>query len=213
MCTHRSPLSTQGNADNSNYEFAPPPLYSAHVVPIPESLDPNTAINVTGPAFGADTDTTKVQNGGFLVYGGVGGGGFCGTDRCGGMQRVLGQVYRFSLSEAAWTAPRTVTGVTNENEVLQYSADGSRPLKNSLAKSANGPDSGVQYVQSTVWEYARLTTSDEVNDGELAWTDRGKLLKSFALEDVVMNTMRGWRQRRWLVPPVVYSSTLLTPHP
>jgi hypothetical protein len=37
----------------------------------------------------------------------------------------------------------------------------------------------------TVWEYARLTSSAEVNSGPTGWTECGKLLKSFALEALV----------------------------
>lgn len=90
------------------YQFAPPPLYLAHIIPIPESLDPTTAINTT--FYGSDADPSRTQNGGFLIYGGVGGGGNCATKTCGAMETTLGQVYRFSLLEGTWTSPHTITG-------------------------------------------------------------------------------------------------------
>ena len=112
-----SPRTGNSNVDDfqypqgdTTYQFAPPPLFLAHLLPIPESLDPVTSINTT--FYGNDDDITHVQNGGFLVYGGVGGGGNCGTYHCGAKETVLGQVYKFSLREGLWIAPHTITGTS-----------------------------------------------------------------------------------------------------
>jgi len=59
--------------------FAPPPLFSAHLLPIVPDA--------------------------FLLYGGVGGGGACGdVGACGQQLTTLGQVYRFNVGVTALTA-------------------------------------------------------------------------------------------------------------
>ena len=75
---------------NNAYQFAPPPLYNAHMIPIPASLDPYTSFNTTN--YGTVFDKETHVNAGFLVYGGVGGGGVCGARRCGATETSLGQV-------------------------------------------------------------------------------------------------------------------------
>jgi hypothetical protein len=105
---HANTNTFQYPTGDTAYQFAPPPLYLAHILPVPESLDPFTGINTT--FYGSDADTSRLQNGGFLIYGGVGGGGSCGSRRCGALETSLGQVYRFSLLEGTWTSPHTITG-------------------------------------------------------------------------------------------------------
>ena len=81
---------------NNAYQFAPPPLYNAHMIPIPASLDPYTSFNTTN--YGTAFDKETHVNAGFLVYGGVGGGGICGSRICGATETALGQVSYFSSS-------------------------------------------------------------------------------------------------------------------
>lgn len=164
------------------YQFAPPGLYHAHLLPIPESLDPYTAINTT--TYGSDTDLTYQQNGGFLVYGGVGGGGSCGTSDCDALETTLGQVYKFSLAEGRWTSPHTITGAVANTAV-------------------NDIYSELQYTQDSAWQYARISSAAVPSAGTTnaqqsgttppstssttddTWVDRGKWIKTFALEKVV----------------------------
>lgn len=112
LYSHRSghvhTSTAQYPSGDATYQFAPPPLYLAHMLPVPESLDPTTGINTT--FYGSDRDTSHVQNGGFLLYGGVGGGGKCGATQCGALETTMGQVYKFSLLEGTWTSPHTITG-------------------------------------------------------------------------------------------------------
>lgn len=105
---HAQTSTEQYPTGDTAYQFAPPPLFLAHLLPIPESLDPTTGINTT--FYGSAANSTRVQNGGFLLYGGVGGGGRCGARVCEALETSLGQVYRFSLLEGAWTSPHTITG-------------------------------------------------------------------------------------------------------
>jgi hypothetical protein len=108
---HARISTTQYPSGDATYQFAPPPLYLAHILPVPESLDPLTGINTT--FYGSDRDTAHVENGGFLLYGGVGGGGNCGARNCSALETTLGQVYKFSLVEGSWTSPHTITGRLN----------------------------------------------------------------------------------------------------
>jgi len=143
-----------------NYSFSPPPLYNAHLLHVPASLDPHTGVNTTSTAF-VDKSSSLIENRGLLVYGGIGGGGVCGNSlQCGALETVLGQVYRFDLSENSWIAPQSVTG--------------------DLAKTDK------QFVNSSGWSYARISGLSMQGDafGDI-WNDRGKLIKSFALEEVV----------------------------
>jgi len=83
--------STYANTGTTNaYQFAPPPLYNAHIIPAPASLDPFTNFNTT--TYGTASDKDSHTNVGFLVYGGVGGGGVCGSSVCGATETTLGQV-------------------------------------------------------------------------------------------------------------------------
>lgn len=143
-----------------NYAFAPPPLYNAHLLPVPASLDPHTGVNTTSTEF-VRKSSRLIENRGLLVYGGIGGGGVCGnTLQCGALETVLGQVYRFDLSENSWVVPQSVTGDL-------MSAD-------------------AKFVSPSTWLYARISGLSVHGDasGDI-WNDRGKLIKSFALEEVV----------------------------
>jgi len=172
------------------YQFAPPPLYLAHIVPIPESLDPTTAINTT--FYGSDADPSLVQNGGFLIYGGVGGGGNCGSRSCGALETTIGQVYKFSILEGSWTSPHTITGSIG-------------PGTEAVDQRSNTPYQENQYVQSSGWQYARISSSPSITDSDSSevaaisyqgsvgvdsWLDRGKWRKTFAYEKVVFHPHR-----------------------
>lgn len=77
----------------SNYGFSPPPLHSAHLLPLEED--------------------------GILVYGGVGGGGVCGggqTSSCKPVERTIGQTYKFSISLGKFVAPYTINGDVSSTE-------------------------------------------------------------------------------------------------
>lgn len=81
-------------------------------------------------------------------------------------------MYRFSITEGSWTSAHTPSGAIN-------------PLH-----TQNDPLAERQYVLSSTWAYARLSTSAEVNTQMGAWTDRGKYIKTYALEKVVFDAQR-----------------------
>jgi hypothetical protein len=126
----------------SNFGFSPPPLYHCMIIPI---LSPNYNAN-----------NTAVE--GFLVYGGIGGGGLCADVSC-RLHTVIGQVYRFSFTTNKWDVPVRV--------------------------SETGTASEERYLNSTAsWNYARLSSSGATGvDKEI--NDRGKLIKLFAMERAV----------------------------
>ena len=98
-----------------------------------------------------------------LLYGGVSGGGSCGDFACKPTQNFLGQLYVFSLSYSDWSSSGSLSG---------------SPI--SLSDS--------NYAASSAWIYGRLSTSWP-NSQELS--DGGKMVKSFALEEVVYIPARG----------------------
>jgi hypothetical protein len=71
-----------------NHQFSPPPLSHAHLFPSlcqsPQSYD---------------------KCDGILIYGGMGGGGTCGSLSCGATQVVLGQLYLYSFTTQSWKPP------------------------------------------------------------------------------------------------------------
>lgn len=67
------------------YEFSPPPMEHAHLIPFASDEDPS--------------------DDGFLVYGGVGTGGGCIAASCNSHQVVFGQVYFYSLKQKTWQRP------------------------------------------------------------------------------------------------------------
>lgn len=158
---------------NNNYQYAPPPLYNAHIIIAPESLDPYTSINTTATYDHTTTtkskEQTTIENKGFLIYGGIGGGGHCGNlKQCDGIETTLGQVYRFVLTENKWQSPRSSTG-----------------SKLHIDK---------KYISDISWEYARISSSfDDVSSSSVSnlertgnlWNTQGKMIKSFTYEKTI----------------------------
>ena len=81
-------------------------------------------------------------------------------------------MYKFSLSEGAWTSPHTTTGSVDPFAKL------------------NDAESERQFVRSSTWEYARISSSVSVPASTEAYLDRGKFIKTFALERVVFDASR-----------------------
>lgn len=92
-------LSPSKDVSNSIvYQFAPPPLAHAHLLP---SLCPS-AIDSSSEAV----QTAMNDCGGLLVYGGLGSGGYCGNENaCNTTQSAIGQVYLYSFSSQTWHSP------------------------------------------------------------------------------------------------------------
>lgn len=127
--------------------FGPPPLFSSYMIPIADSVETNVnATEITG----------------FLVYGGIGGGGQCADITC-RLQTSLGQVYRYSVTTNTWDHHVRVfaTGTYNEE----------------------------QYVNSSSWEYARLSGGGAGFDSQA--NDRGKFVKLYALEKAIYVAPQG----------------------
>lgn len=80
---------TVGNVPLPTYEFSPPPLEHAHMLPV---------------AFPESTFNEKEFEG-FLLYSGVGTGGGCIAASCNSRQLAFGQVYFYSFSEQTWKRP------------------------------------------------------------------------------------------------------------
>lgn len=153
----------------SSYGFIPPPISNAHMIPFQALAataggDNQYNANDQEPCT-ADEENCRLE---FLVYGGVGGGGACGDNECSSLQTVIGQIYRFSITEQNWIAPHSITGGLKYATSEQFAAD------------------------STAWSYARISSEQYTKQGikqpdqanEI--NDRGKLIKVFALEKVVI---------------------------
>ena len=153
-----------------SYGFIPPPMSNAHIIPfqpLPTSTTgSNSQNNAQAPCDHSIDKTCTVT---LLVYGGVGGGGVCGDNECKSMQTVLGQVYRFSVTEKNWIAPHSVTGGMSNTE----------PLAEYYSPETSG------------WSYARITSAQYIDNGvsrenSIEINDRGKMIKVFAMEKVVI---------------------------
>lgn len=132
--------------------FAPPPLFSAHLIPV----SPTIPLPIQGTLQNASTGYFEVS---FLLYGGIGGGGACGSNvDCTPIETTLGQVYKFSAQRMLLPTPRLVPLDSGLPAGLQY-----------------------DYMASSVWSYARMTTQG---------VDRGRLVKSFGLEQAVYCPVR-----------------------
>jgi hypothetical protein len=132
--------------------FAPPPLYHASLLSLTKTTQ---AANSTG----------FISNG-FLLYGGVGGGGACGAHRCSLLETVLGQVYRLKITFGS----RPATAFRFPSGTVAFDVTGHS-------------DEGAMYISSDArWEYARLTGQGY---------DRGRLLKRYGMESVCLDHKRG----------------------
>jgi hypothetical protein len=121
--------------------YAPPPLYNAHLFPIQ-----------------IDDDTED----GLLLYGGVGGGGVCGSKDgldCDQLETQLGQVYRLAVTTKNWD--------DDHNEIIrEYSGNG-YPEKQNITNSS--------------WRFARMSAVGHNNQG---------LTKFYAYEKVIYDMDR-----------------------
>ena len=138
--------------------FAPPPLYHATLLPVTRPQPtPATVVASPTPSTGA-----------FLLYGGVGGGGACGSHNCTLQETVLGQVYRLTLTFTTNAAGKVRSGSTAldaaDTDVLSIPA-------------SPGP----------AWGYARLTGGASSSHQDR----RGRLFKEFAMETTCYDAQRG----------------------
>jgi hypothetical protein len=143
----------------SIHQFSPPPLSYSHLLP---SLCTSENSDSTHRIY----DDCH----GLLIYGGLGTGGFCGTDVCGSLdQLALGQVYLYSLELESWKQP-----YFDENgEVI----------------TAN--------TQSH-WLYARLTSGNFISNNlatsrfdTINRNSEGKYIKTYGMEKLVFLPKRG----------------------
>lgn len=128
--------------------FAPPPLIHATLLSLTK---PSTAPNSIG----------QISNG-FILYGGVSGGGACGGHHCHILETTLGQVYRLKLV------------FSRNTPAIREGA--------SIIDSAYDTESMSLITASPIWEYARLTGASY---------DRGRLLKTYAMESACYDQSRG----------------------
>ena len=139
------------HTDGYRYSFHPPPLSNSHLIPF------NNRQESDGITF------ENNEHNGFLVYGGVGGGGLCGHTQsagegdCNPEQTALGQIYRFSTTENKWIAPHSLSGSSEKDK------------------------SQLHYSTGSDWTYARIS-SHQGNGVEI--TTQGKMIKGFALEGI-----------------------------
>jgi hypothetical protein len=140
------------------HQFAPPPLAHAHLL----------------PSLCQDDDTTDFQNcGGFLIYGGLGSGGFCGTrNGCNAQQVSLGQVYLYSFKRESWVSPFEDLTMNALPESTQsnwlYARLSSAPFIPPSPSSASGstPPANLRFSAQTRQYF-------------------GKYLKTYAMEKII----------------------------
>lgn len=128
--------------------LSPPPLFKSLMIPI-------ALTTASSPKSNTSIDAVSVGLSGFLIYGGVGGGGACGSITCNPLQVSLGQVYFFSMRENKWRTMHIRDGAGQE-----------------------GHGHASSYFDDSSWEFARLTSSD-------SYSYKGRLLKRYAYESAV----------------------------
>jgi hypothetical protein len=133
--------------------LAPPPLQMAHLLPFWRYRDKSTRGTDEGQQFPPDED-------GFILYGGIGGGGYCGGKLCGQTETVIGQLYRFSLKFGKHVSTH-----------IQADTGGSI--------SSLGETDYIR-VDSAYWNYTRLT------DAEATGMNGSKRRKQYAYESVAV---------------------------
>lgn len=169
--------------------FAPPPLFGAHLIPVSSSrIWPPTVLSSNSKKNGTDKITVTTPSAStltFLVYGGVGGGGACGSPQCSFVETALGQVYNLAVDMTVFASPRVTPTGAQPPPTGRFST---------YASEAAG----------ATWNYARLTSS---------LSDRGRLVKRYALEQVVYAADRrvlyefgGVRSR--YIAPSLYSQVM-----
>lgn len=139
--------------------YAPPPLYGSRLVPI-VGFD------------GATTVEAGQAHQGFLVYGGIGGGGTCVGKRCKGIAVSIGQLYKFEVTLDAHTDNSTA-----------------RILNSDFTSSVQKPVV-YNYIKSSKWQYARLARDDESSESGDESVLRGKRTKRYVLEAVALSLDR-----------------------
>ena len=176
--------------------LAPPPLYHGTLLPVPT---PTPSV----------TNSTNFSKFDLLLFGGVGGGGSCGSAECMQLETSLGQVYRLPVSFDPYELDSS-GDYTNQGPQVQA---GARTGTEGIAGVGIDGKSSIADVNrwrlrlaETGWMYARLT--DDSDDAALhglpnafgidgasgpgggGALGRGRLLKTWGMESVCFDPQR-----------------------
>ena len=167
---HRYP-STPGYDFMSTSGRSPPPLNSAYMFAVTSNK--------------------------LILYGGVGGGGSCGSSICNRKLTTLGQVYSFTIATTSRSQSHTTTTTTTPyTKTTTTNHHGSRIREVFDGVPVDNDGAGVSdmlVVDACTWNYTRLSTGEGGSldiDGTVA-ADAGQIRKSYGLEGSVfdVNTM------------------------
>lgn len=179
--------------------FAPPPLYHSTLLPVTDLKGPNA---------------TEFQHASLLLFGGVGGGGSCGSPSCGQSETSLGQVYRLPIAFDAYDVDASGS---ESSQAPQFQRNANAGLSG-IDGVGFDASSGVMDVakwrlslDNAKWSFARLSDSSDdsllhgrpnahgrrADDplgsgaGGGGALGRGRLLKTYAMEAACFDPKRG----------------------
>ena len=174
--------------------FAPPPLYHSTLL----AVRTGTAVNAT-----------SFDHYDLLLFGGVGGGGSCGSPSCGQAETSLGQVYRLPVSFDPYELDSS-TGYQNQGPEFQAGAASGNEGKAGVGMDGKASSADVNHwrlrLVETGWKYARLSDASDAaelhglpnaygidgasGEGGGGALGKGRLLKTWAMEAVCFDAAR-----------------------
>ena len=150
-------------SSNDKKGYAPPPLQHAYFIPIPGTS------NSTG------WESTKL-----VLYGGIGGGGYCGGKNCEQQETSIGQAYMLPIQFGSYD--------------MDNSSSPTAQLPPAFYDKRTGQVSeDMKYVglDGLEWTYMRLSDNTDKLHSDLNWYRGGRSIKTYAMESSCFDAKRG----------------------